>query len=409
MKPETAQILRITTASESAFPNSQHVLQPYKQYSVGNLAVQHSDIALSVYSIIDDNRRPKDGLINHKLLSQSEANDLAQHLQEKLYLDGLYFHDNHVDNVAIMADGRLVTPDPGAVFTTEQHQQYLATLDDDLRIRKTQQWEAVAERAASNQHLHKKGMGAVGLLMSAGVVLASGVAEASNTQGGLDEKAKAFKDASLNNVADVLPVVNAEKAMQEGKPNEAIARLADWTPAGEPNRYLQRLYAAATGKPTDVEAGMVENFSQSVLGTMKYAATKANEGLDNLQEAIGTPTKRSTDAEKLANKQAFLHATGEIMAGNINYKAPENSHIVASATVDIFLKQYQRLAKEGGINENDMQALNMARDKMAQGFDAPRYAPFKEIITKYEATHMYDNNQTIKIVENNQQQAELTR
>ncbi|MEY3747089.1 MAG: hypothetical protein RL194_548 [Pseudomonadota bacterium] len=394
------QILRITTANESTFPGSQHVLQPNKQYSIGNLTVQHSDIALSLDAIMDDSRRTRDGLINHKLISQSEANDLMQHLQEKLYQEGVYLHDNHLGNAAITADGRLLTPDPGAVSTIEQHQQYLATLDDEARKSKMQQMESVAERAAASEHLHAKGKGAVGLMLGAGLALASGTASARNAQGGPTEKVQAFKDGVLSNLEEMLPVINAEKAMQEGKPNEAIARLADWTPAGEPNRYLQRLHAAVSGKATDVEPGMIESLSTSTLDTLKYAANKGNEALDNLQEHIGLPTKRTTDAEKLANKNAFMQAADAIMAGDTNYKIPQDSHITVKATVANFHNLHNYLSRNGGLNAEDLKTLDMARQRISEGFDAPLYGPLKGIVHKYEAS---------LAIETDFQQAELSR
>lgn len=380
------QILRITTASESAFPDALHVLKPSKQYPIGKLTVQHSDIALSLDAIMDDSRRVRDGLTNHKLISQSEANDLMQHLQEKLYLEGIYLHDNHLGNAAITADGRLLTPDPGAVSTIEHHKQYLASLNEEVRKPKTQQMEAVAERAAANEHLHTQGKGIAGLAIGASLALASGAASASNTQGGLDEKAQAFTDTLKNTVTDMLPLVNAEKAKQEGKPNEAIARLADWTPAGEPNRYLQRLYAAATGKPTDIEPGMIESLSSATLDTLKYGAKKGNEALDNLQEQIGLPTKRTTDAEKLANKNEFLQAADAIMTGNTNHKIPQTSHITVQATIASFNQLYNHLSNDGQLSPQDIKTLNLTKEKIAEGFDAPLYGPLKDIVQKYEAS-----------------------
>lgn len=396
----TRQILRITTANESTFPDSQHVLQPNKQYSIGKLTVQHSDIALSLNAIIDDSRRTKDGLINHKLINHSEANDLMQHLQEKLYQEGVYLHDNHLGNAAITADGRLLTPDPGAVSTIEQHKQYLATLDEEVRKSKIQQMDLIAERAATSNHLHTKGKGAVGLAIGVTLALASGAASASNTQGGLDEKAQAFTDTLKNTVTDMLPLVNAEKAKQEGKPNEAIARLADWTPAGEPNRYLQRLYAAATGKPTDIEPGMIESLSTATLDTLKYAAKKGNEALDNLQEQIGLPTKIKTDAEKLANKNEFLQAADAIMTGNTNHKIPQTSHITVQATVASFNQLYNHLSNDGKLSPQDIKTLNLTKEKISEGFDAPLYGPLKGMVQKYEASLTNENHY---------QQAELSR
>lgn len=394
------QILRITTANESKFPNSEHVLQPHKQHLIQNLTVQHSDIALSLDTIIDDNRRPKDGLINHKLISQSEANDVMKHLQEELYLEGIYLHDNHLGNAAITANGKLVTPDPGAVSTIEEHKKHLATLSEEVRLPKIQQMEKIAESANANEHLHIKGKGPVGLLIGAGFVLASGTVSANNAQGGIEKKAEAFRDASINNLMDMLPLINAEKAIQEGKPNEAIARIADWTPAGEPNRYLQRLNAAVTGKPTDIEPGMIENLSTSVLGNIKYAATKGNEALDKLQEQLGLPTKRTTDAEKLVNKNAFLQAADAIIAGDSNYQIPGNSHITVQATIASFHSLYNHLSKDGNLGQDDIKILNHSKEKLSEGFDAPLYAPLKEIVRKFEASQINDMNY---------QQAELSR
>jgi hypothetical protein len=380
------QILRITTASEIAFPDAQHVLKPGKQYPIGNLTVQHSDIALSLDTIMDDSRRSTDGLINHKLISQSEAYDLMRHLQEKLYLEGIYLHDDHLGNAAITADGRLLTTDPGAVSTIEHHKQYLASLNEEVRKPKTQQMEAVAERAATNEHLHTKGKGAIGLAIGATLALASGAASASNAHGGLNEKAQAFKESTLNSATDMLPIVSAEKAIQAGKPNEAIARLADWTPAGEPNRYLQRLHAAVNGKATDVEPGMIESLSTSTLDTLKYAANKGNEALDKLQEQIGLPTKRTTDAEKQANKNAFLQAANAIMAGDTDHKIPQNSHITVHATVASFNHLYNHLSNDGEISPQDIKTLNLTTEKISEGFDAPLYGPLKGMVQKYEAS-----------------------
>lgn len=403
------QILRITTANESAFPDAQHVLKPSKQYPIGNLTVQHSDIALSLDTIMDDSRRSTDGLINHKLISQSEAYDLMRHLQEKLYLEGIYLHDNHLGNAAITADGRLLTTDPGAVSTIEHHKQYLASLNEEVRKPKTQQMEAVAERAAANEHLHTKGKGAVGLAIGATLALASGAASARNTQGDLDEKAQAFKESTLNSAADMLPIISAEKAMQEGKPNEAIARLADWTPAGEPNRYLQRLLAAVNGKATDVEPGMIESLSTSTLDTLKYAANKGNEALDKLQDQIGLPTKRTTDAEKQVNKNEFLQAAEAIMAGDTNHKIPQNSHITVQATVASFNRLYNHLSKDGDLSPQDIKILNLTKEKIFEGFDAPLYGPLKGIVHKYEESQVSEINHIKHPKDIDLQQAELSR
>lgn len=124
------RILRITTASEGSFEQSAHVLRPHKQVNIGGLTVQHSDIALSLNTVIDDNRRPRDGLKNHAVISQSEASRVMLHLQAKLYHEGLFLYDDHSGNVAVTADGKLVTPDPGSVRTIAAHKQTIGQFQD---------------------------------------------------------------------------------------------------------------------------------------------------------------------------------------------------------------------------------------------------------------------------------------
>ncbi len=225
------------------------------------------------------------------------------------------------------------------------------------------------------------GKGPAGFIVGAAAVLAASAESAMATTGGLDKKAEVFGKTAASNLADITPVIGSAKAQAEGQPNEAIARFADWTPIGEANRYAQRASALISGKPTDVAPGMLE----SIGGMIKDAARKGNEVIDQLQEAAGLPTKRTTDALHAADKQMFMQAADAILSGNGSYQVPENSHVAVKATAESFADLYKFLSKDGGVSQDDMRALNLARETLSQGFDAPRYAPLQGVIEKFEA------------------------
>ncbi len=142
-------------------------------------------------------------------------------------------------------------------------------------------------------------------------------------------KAKADEGGSLGEVAsaaaggaaDGIPVVNSAKSANEGRSDEAIARAADIIPpVGEANRYLQRLYAFATGQKTDIEAGMFEDSAY----LMKYAAGKGNEWINALQNWINQSIKEMAASEGKPIDPQHQAIVNQILANTGQQASVEN-------------------------------------------------------------------------------------
>lgn len=242
-------------------------------------------------------------------------------------------------------------------------------------------------------HINFNGKGGLALLVGSGLALASGVASAYVAEGGFEEKADAFMKTTGEAATDMTPVVSATKSAHDDKPNEAIARLVDWTPAGEENRYLQRLAAFVTGKTTDIEPGMVESFGTSALGSLKYMAIKTNEMINSAQKAMGTPSP-------LAPNEEFMKlASNIVQSGDANVKVPDYKPIELRAAVANFADTYKKLASDGSINDADKVALNFAINTIYKAFDSNGLGG---IVAKYEDNHV---NQAQAPIDNYHEQA----
>lgn len=248
----------------------------------------------------------------------------------------------------------------------------------------------VAADTANHQHGGKAGnagkvAAVIGLLAAAETVYA--------TPGSISVKLESAGQVLKDQVIDGIPGVASVKAYQQGNTAEAIALAADnGMVTGELYRYSQRYADSAMGHPTYVQPGMVENLSIATLGAVKDAANKGNEAINQLQEAVGLPTKKTTDAAHAADKQAFIQAADAIISGNVGYKVSESSPVAVKATAENITDLYKFLSRDGSVSQDDMRALNMAKETLSQGFDAPRYGPLQPIIAKYEANHLAAND-----------------
>ena len=241
-----------------------------------------------------------------------------------------------------------------------------------------------SKHSAETGH-NKKVAAVIGLMVAAEAAYA--------TPGSVSVKLESVGQVLKDQVIDAIPGVASVKAFQNGNTAEAVALAADnGMVTGELYRYSQRYADSAMGKPTYVEPGMVESLSIAAVGAIKGAAIKSNEVINQLQEQIGLPTKRTTDAAHAADKQAFIQAADAIVAGNVDYKVPENSPVVVKATAENMADLYKFLSKDGNMSKDDMRALNMAKETLSQGFDAPRYGPLQGVIEKYEANHFAAND-----------------
>jgi hypothetical protein len=228
---------------------------------------------------------------------------------------------------------------------------------------------------------NKKVAAAIGLMVAAETAYA--------TPGSVTVKLESVGQVLKDQVVDAIPGVASVKAFQNGNPAEGIALAADnGIVTGELYRYAQRYYDSAMDRPTYVQPGMVESLSIAAVAAIKEAAIKSNEVINQLQEQVGLPTKRTTDAAHAADKQAFIQAADAIVAGNVDYKVPENSPVVVKATAENMADLYKFLSKDGNMSKDDMRALNMAKETLSQGFDTPRYGPLQGVIAKYEANHL---------------------
>jgi hypothetical protein len=248
----------------------------------------------------------------------------------------------------------------------------------------------VAADTANHQHSGKAGhagkvAAVIGLLAAAETVYA--------TPGSISVKLESAGQVLKDQVIDGIPGVASVKAYQQGNTAEAIALAADnGLVTGELYRYAQRYSDLAMGRPTYVEPGMIESLSIATVGVIKDAANKGKEAINQMQEAVGMPTKRTTDAAHAADKQAFIQAADVIISGNVDYKVSESSPVVVKATAENIADLYKFLSKDGSMSQDDMRALNMAKETLSQGFDAPRYGPLQGVIAKYEASHLAAND-----------------
>jgi len=227
------------------------------------------------------------------------------------------------------------------------------------------------------------GKGGIGLLIGSGLALASGAASAYATNGDSEEKAHVFMKVAGNTATDIAPIVSFVKAQQEDKPNEAVARLLDWTPVGEVNRYAQRLVAFVTGKPTDVAPGFVEAFGVSGIEAVKNVAVAANEKLNAVQKALGMPVPL-TPQEEFVKTAAYIRETGDV---NINM--PEHKPVALKAAVDSFSQLYRHVTKDGVIDASDDRALDIAINNLSKALGANE---LQGVVANYEARNPIRND-----------------
>lgn len=218
--------------------------------------------------------------------------------------------------------------------------------------------------------------GTVGVVVGAGLALASGAANAYGTHGDAKDKSNAFMKAAGNTLTDIAPVIGSVKAQSEGKPNEAIARFVDWTPVGEFNRYAQRLTSFVTGRPTDVAPGIVETFGLTSMAAIKNVAVIANEKLNEAQKSMGLPAPM-TPKEEFVKAASYIKETGDT-----NVNIPEYKSVELKATVQSFAQLYQRMSEKGGISPDDSRALDKTIQILSEGFGTNK---LQGVVANYEA------------------------
>jgi hypothetical protein len=304
------QILRVTTASEGRFEGSEHVLQPHKQGTVGNLTFQHSDIALSLNNVIDDNRRLKDGLTNHAVISQAEANKVMRHLQGNLYNDGLFLHDEHLGNAAITADGKIVTPDPGSIRTVEEYKQRIETFEGSAKAAAKQRFDAVVTEAEHIKSTTPSAPVSTPSVSEPAAVIAS---PAITTVEGGDQR------INLNQV-EVEPRAAAVPATAPAAPASAPpAPTVQTSPAPAPATAPPATAHAATDPAPAAARPSVSAGGQAIVHQTGRGVGLAM-GVQGLREKLGNEGTLATDRDAGGARSALAHASvvadGASMAGD---------------------------------------------------------------------------------------------